>query len=321
VKEGRESLLLPMVRAGDPMSTETGSDRELARAIALQYYKMEARLEPLSQLNHAVFRLRFPDGSKILKLARGSESSSIRKELMLVGLLARHGIPVPVVEHVDEGGTLVGRPFFIMESAGDRTVADWVGRPNKLGRGLFAEMGAVLGRIHGISFPASGDIPHDGIVPRDVPAVIRRLHDLADWGASQRLLDASDVARFKSLAMPSAHGVALCHSDFHAVQCVVQDGRIVAVVDWESAWAGNPLIDFAIAHAYLEAYAPAELTDRFFAGYAALRPLPADYEQDYLPVRMAHTLGLLKVWHGQGREAGVRRAIELFRKYAKLAQG
>ena len=309
-----------MVRASELMSTEAGSDRELAWAIALQCYKMEPKLEPLSRLNHAVFRLRFPDGSKILKLAKGSESASIRKELMLIELLARHGIPVPVIEHADDGGKLVGRPFFIMASAGDRTVADWVGRPDELGRGLFAEMGAVLGRIHGITFPASGDIRHDGIVPRDVQAVIRRLHDLADWGAAQRLLDASDVARFRLLAMPPAHGVALCHSDFHAVQCVVRDGRIMAVVDWESAWAGNPLIDFAIAHAYLEAYAAPELTGRFFAGYTALGPLPADYEQVYLPVRMAHALGLLKIWHGQGRQAGVRRAIELFRQYARLVQ-
>jgi aminoglycoside phosphotransferase (APT) family kinase protein len=281
---------------------------------------MEPQLEPISRLNHAVFRLRFAEGCKILKLTKGPESASIRKELMLIGLLARHGIPVPVIEHADDGGKLVGRPFFIMESAGHRTVADWAGQPDELGRGLFAEMGSVLARIHGITFPASGDIRHDGIVPRDVQAVIRRLYDLADWGVAQRLLDASDAARFKSLAMPPAHGVALCHSDFHAVQCVVRDGRIVAVVDWESAWAGNPLIDFAIVHAYLDSYASRELIGCFFDGYAALRPLPADYERTYLPVRMAHALGLLRVWYGQGRQAGVRRAVELFRAYSRLAR-
>ncbi len=299
------------------MSMEAASDRELARVIALHCYGAAPQLEALSQLNHAVFRLRFADGCKILKLAKGPEQASVRKELMLLALLGRHGIPVPAVEHADEGATLVGRPFFIMQSAGDRTVADWVGRPDELARGLFAEMGGVLGRIHGIIFPASGDIRHDGIVARDVQAVIRRLHDLADWGEAQRLLDARDVAGFKSLAMPPAHGVSLCHSDFHAVQCIVRDGRIVAVVDWESAWAGNPLIDFAIVHAYLDYYTPPELLGCFFRGYASLRALPADYERAYLPVRMAHALALLWISHGQGHRPAAARAADLFRTYSR----
>ena len=76
------------------------------------------------------------------------------------------------------------------------------------------------------------------------------------------------------------------HGDFHAVQCVVHDGHISAVVDWESAWSGNSAIDFAVTQVYLESYCPGDLLAAFVTGYLSQRTLPAGYQRDYLPVRM-----------------------------------
>jgi Ser/Thr protein kinase RdoA (MazF antagonist) len=292
-------------------------DNSLASAIATHCYGATAQIECLSRYNNEVFRLRFSNGCKILKLAKCSQNALLRKELMLIDLLARHAVPVPVIEHEDGDARLVGRPFFTMDSAGERTVADWVGTGGDLGRRLFAEMGNVLARIHGVRFGESGEIQHDRIVPSHHEEQSQRVLGLAGWVVEQRLLGADEVAPFKSVDLPKTTGDELCHGDFHAVQCIVQRDRIAAVVDWESAWAGNSVIDLAIVHAYLDYYCPPELIACFFAGYAAIRPIPPDYDEAYRLVRMAHVLGLLKVWHSRRHRQNVKRAIDLYRAYSR----
>jgi aminoglycoside phosphotransferase (APT) family kinase protein len=255
----------------------------------------------------------------ILKMAQGGDASALRKELAIIDLLHRGGLPAPAVEFADPGGVQLGRPFILMRSAGDRTVADWANNSDAEAPTLFAEMGNVLARIHGIGFRESGEIRDDGIVPLDAAAIRATSDQAADWAAERGYIARDEAARFRGLATPPLEGPALCHRDFHGVQCVVARGRIAAVVDWESAWASSPVIDLAIAHAYLDFYCAPPLLDAFFSGYAAARPLPDRYDRDNLPIRMAHALGMMKVWHEQGLEPNLRRTIDLFRAYARAA--
>ncbi len=291
------------------MSQDAMPHDQVAGAIARRYCGAEPEIALLSELNNLVYRVRGPAIDMILKLAKGPDGGVLRKELALFDLLDRHGVPVPAVKHADPDGSLMGQPFFLMESAGERTAMDWVARPDALAGPLFTEMGSILARVHGIALPENARPP--GVSPRDPSATIGRVHAMADWAAAQGLLPADRVARFKALPVPPLGGEALCHGDFHAVQCVVRAGRISAVVDWESAWVGNPFVDVAVAHAYLEFYAPRELVQRFLDGYAATRELPLDYARTYRSVHMAHWLALLARGHGR-RAAWVKRAAMLF---------
>ncbi|HEY2155730.1 MAG TPA: phosphotransferase [Isosphaeraceae bacterium] len=297
------------------------SDVELARRIALGCFGLEPRIEPISRLNNLVFRLRYPHGAMILKMARGQDASALRKELAIVDLLGRHGLPAPAVEFADPDGAQLGRPFVVMRSAGDRTVADWAGDPGEEGRALFGAMGNVLARVHGIGFRESGEIRAEGIIRLDAAAARGEADRAADWAADRGHLGHDEAERFRALATPDLEGPALCHRDFHGVQCVVDRGRIAAVVDWESAWACNPTVDLAIAHAYLDFYCAPPLIEAFFSGYGSARPLPDRYDRDNLPIRMAHALGMMRVWYDQGLEPNLRRTIELFRTYSRAIDG
>lgn len=300
----------------------TADDLLLARQVATTYYDMPTRVERITRSNNPVFRLWLGDTCKILKIAK--EGRSVRKEITLIDLLRQHDVPVPVVEHVDSEGTLAGTPFFVMDSAGDQTVMHCL-KTDDLSRCLLTEMGVILATTHTITFPSAGDIQHDSIVPRDPHRFLCELYQAADRFVGQGLLSAAEVSLFQSLKMPSTDGFSLCHSDYHTVQCVVRNGHITAVVDWESAWSGNPLIDLAITHAYLDYYCPMELTRCFFTGYTSVRSLPEDYNLQYLPVRMAHVVGLLRAWQRQGTEAWqsaverkkVERTIALYRVYCR----
>lgn len=292
-------------------------DIALAYRIAVACCGGDAKLEALTRLNNAVFRIRFGDQSRILKLALRADASALRKESMLFQLLQRHAIPAPQVEQADVEGRLVGRPFLLMRDAGAANLAQALqaGGPELLP--LMREMGEVLARIHGLTFQKPGDILAERIEARDMPAYLRHILARADWAAQHGLISDAEATLFRALPMPSLDGVSLCHGDFHTVQCVVRDGRIAAVVDWEKAWSGNAQVDLAVTHAYLESYCPAQPLAHFFDGYLSLRPLPASYARDSLPARMAHTLGLLQVWHRQGRSTFVARGVELFRGYAR----
>ena len=293
----------------------TTNDAELAREISVSCFGRNASIEPLGGPSSAVFRLRFADGVHILKLARNTEAHPLRKEHMLLELLARYGIPVPRVEHSDLDAKTVGRPFLILANAGDLHVADYLQVHTLQSHNLCREMGELLGRIHTLVLSGSGDLQPEGYVPRDRDAYLQRLHTLADWAASQRLIEQSEAEAFRSLPMPDMSGTNLCHGDFHAVQCIVHEGRISAVVDWESAWSGNSAIDFAVTQVYLESYCPGDLLASFVTGYLSQRTLPTGYQRDYLPVRMAQALALMRVMLTRGTPEYAARAVELFRAY------
>jgi aminoglycoside phosphotransferase (APT) family kinase protein len=311
-------------------------DLERARAVVHAHYPgAEAKLEPIAGSKHALLRIALPDGARILKLAAAGGDDAIRKEHALIARLAGGAVPVPAIEHADVEGRRVGRAYLLMASAGERTVLDWAREPGPLPRLLFTEMGTVLARIHEVALPAPGDIRHDGIVPADARALLASLSDWAAWLVGQGLLGGDDAELLATLPIPATDGTALCHGDFHAVQCVVGEGRIAAVVDWEAAWSGNPWVDLAFAHAYLDFYCVSqqgnalvralELQRCFFDGYGARRPLPPDYQWEYLPVRMAHALGVLRAWHGWGPRAWqaalaqgrVAQVLALYRAYGR----
>lgn len=283
----------------------------------------DAEVVPLTRFNNPVFRVTTPDGAWVLKLAKTADGAATRKEARIVERLHVQGIPVAQLERVDEEGSVGGRPFLLMRSAGEQTVADLL-ETGDAARSLTHEMGVILATIHRL--PASGfvDLPAERILAAGIASYLESLSAVADALSAQGFLERDELARFRAARLPPAEGDSLCHSDYHAVQCVVRDERISAVVDWESAWIGNPTIDLAISHAYLDFYCPRELTRAFLDGYESIGAIPAGYGQDYLPVRMAQTLGMLRAWYTRGENAWqgaisqgkVARAVKLFRLYA-----
>lgn len=310
----------------------TTSDVELAHAIARDCYGPRVSAEPVAASNHVVLRLLLPDGERILKVAAPDAGpESIRREVGLLRFLEAAGIPVPELETESLDGGARGRPFFVTKSAGDTTVMDWANEPGQLPRHLFTEMGTLLASIHAVT-PDEEARQALGLAGSDPTDLLAEVFAFCDQLVEEGVLEEGDVALHKSLALPPIAGRALCHADFHAPQCIVNRGRIVAVVDWESAWVGNPAVDVAFTHTYLDYYCllrgengaarGMELRACFFEGYQRVGTLPADYELAYLPVRMTHLVGAMRAWHGwgaevwrQAREARIPRAAALYRAY------
>jgi len=288
----------------------------LAARIARACYGEDARVEPISEVNNHVYRLRLRGGCRVLKFAKGDDGAAIRRELTLLAALRECGLPLPHVECEDGEGALLGRPFFIMRSAGEQTVADHLGR--RTASELCTEMGRVLGRIHGVELCPSGTARMEGMAPTiDGREEVAGAYRLAEWAVSAGGLSARDMRRFAALPVPALEGQSLCHGDFHAVQCIVDGGRITAVVDWQSSRRGNPLHDLAVTHTYLDYYAAPECIRSFLDGYAEVAVVPSEYELAYRPVRVVQALALARVFQYQARQALAGRAMELARRYLR----
>lgn len=298
-----------------------------ALRLAQACYGETILLRPRLGTNHPVYEADVgPDRlPKVLKLAITPFGDSLAKELRLMRLLAERGLPVAQVDDADLDGSRWGWPALAMASAGRENLFDCIRQPGKAKYSLFRQMGQVLGQIHALTWETSGEIRATEIVPHQAEAYWSGLVAWSGELAKAGLLTVAEAGCFAALSAPEIEGRHLCHSDFHAVQCLHDGNRITAVVDWESAWAGNPLVDLAITAAYLDFYSPPALIDEFYAGYRSVQTLPPGFARDYLPVRLAQTLAVLRAWHQRGAQAWrtaidhqrVGRVLELYRRYLR----
>lgn len=185
----------------------------------------------------------FGDGEQVVvKRAPEEWHWTIDKEVFVYGLVS-HAVDVPVPEVLARpaAGTLVLAHVPGGGTAGIGTIE------------LYREIGALLARLHTIQLDAFGYIGTQGVVePHESNGAYMRhqfakkLREHAELGGDETLgarigaYVAERAQLFDGCAAPS-----LCHNDCHEGNLIARDGRIVAVVDFQNAVGGDPLLDLA----------------------------------------------------------------------------
>ncbi len=170
-------------------------------------------------------------------------------------LAAVHGrgprVPRPVVACPEP--TVFGAPFYVMERIDGVPVRGgipeaWTAVPDQQGRAL-EELVDAMAEVHAVDWRAVGldGLGHpDGFLERQVERwlaqlasyggrPLERVHRIADWLADRR---------------PPEQPPALFHGDYkldNVLYAPDAPPRLLAVVDWEMATIGDPLIDLAWA--------------------------------------------------------------------------
>jgi aminoglycoside phosphotransferase (APT) family kinase protein len=251
-----------------------------------------------------VFLIRRPGRLGFLKLADGAD---VKREVAVLALAARHGIPVPVLEAADPEGDRTGRACLLVRKA--------AGRPARDGSPQFCAAGPALRQLHEIPAPGYGSIvvAQHGLRGEDTswPDTIRRrisgLQPVADAGlVAAGLLDRAAAAvrgSVADLATPDRGGGRMLHGDFHPRHVYVQRGRVTAIIDWGDATSGDPVYDLArVLHS-------ATLAAGLPRGFAAVDELLQTYgEASWLGAGLRHRLLVYAVvfilWSMQGELAG-----------------
>ena len=181
--------------------------------------------------------------------------------------------PCPLLFCEDEG--VLGAPFYLMERRQGiilrRTPADSPLPPATVRR-LCESLVEGLARLHALDYEAAGlgDIGKPGgYVERQVTGWSRRYGD----ARTDDLPDLERAAAWLAANRPPESGSALIHNDYKFDNLVLDPhdpARIVAVLDWEMATIGDPLMDLGTTLGYWIQADDPEPIRRFLAGPTAL---------------------------------------------------
>jgi aminoglycoside phosphotransferase (APT) family kinase protein len=177
-------------------------------------------------------------------------SNDVLREARIIGALNGTGFPVPQLIATGQKGVLFDVPFYVMSLVEGEVITvnrphrfDLPGKMTEIGRELIAVQ-AALHRVdwRGIGLGSLGK--PDGFNARHVQRMAGLLTD--EQSAAHPAL--STLQRWLEDNCPVESGAALIHNDCRIgnVMWARDDTpRIAAVLDWELATIGDPLLDLA----------------------------------------------------------------------------
>jgi aminoglycoside phosphotransferase (APT) family kinase protein len=213
------------------------------------------------------------------------------REHDLLAALHPLGVPVPAPVARCDDAAVLGAPFYLMahvEGAIVRRPDDVpgpeAGRPAVLAAmaGAFVRTLAQLHAVDAGAPPLAALGRPQGYVQRQVAGWTRR------WQASRTddVIAIDRVAAWLEAHRPPERGAGLVHNDFKYDNLVVDPGdpaRVRAILDWEMATVGDPLMDLGTALAYWVEADDAPVFRMLGLGVTALpgSPTRADVVQGY----------------------------------------
>ena len=227
------------------------SDRDLAGTPDVRQFPGGA--------SNLTYLLSWPDGPDLILRrppagVKAASAHDMGREYRIQSALAPVFPLVPEMVAHCEDESVIGSPFYVM------TRAEGVIPRRELGLDLTPEQTSalcgnvwdVLVDLHSVDLDAAGlrDLGKgEGYVARQVAGWTKRLEaartdDLGDW---------SDITGWLDAEQPADVGTVLIHNDFRLDNVVLTEGgapRVTAVLDWEMATLGDPLMDLGGSMAY-----------------------------------------------------------------------
>lgn len=221
---------------------------------------------------HAL-EIALPGGGRVRRVLRRHGAADLAvnpdvaaDEARLLELMAEDGLAVPRVHYLDVSCDLLPTPYLVI----DFVAGDWLAPPADPDERT-RPAAAALARIH--RWPA--DDPRLAFLARRDPlsgAELTRERAAPEDAAREASLRAALAAHGP---LPASGSPVLLHGDFWPGNLLWHDGRLAAVLDWEDAGLGDPLVDLAQARLEMLWAWGAAAAARFTRHYAALRPFDA----------------------------------------------
>jgi aminoglycoside phosphotransferase (APT) family kinase protein len=171
--------------------------------------------------------------------ARIAGPADIPRQARIMAALHAQGLPVPAIVATSQEPVVDGRPFVLMEAiAGDRVEQAIDAGSNPLQ--LASSAVDVLRRFQAVPLQNTGIGGED---PMPLEGEVSRWTWLMDRAPSELTGQAPRLAQLLVDRQPRPKPPVLVHGDYHFGNMLFDRGRVAAVVDWEIAQLGQPLID------------------------------------------------------------------------------
>ena len=170
--------------------------------------------------------------------ARIAGPADVVRQGRIMAALHAAGLPVPAIPVLTSDAVVDGRPFVLMEAvAGERIEKAGVEhQPLDIARSAVD----VLKRIHALPLDQTGIRDE---APVGLNAEMLRWLWLMDRAPEELTLRAGELGGLLSARVPEERPPTLVHGDFHYGNMLFRGHEVVAVLDWEIAQVGQPLLD------------------------------------------------------------------------------
>ena len=207
--------------------------------------------------SNPTFHLRTGAGDYVLRKKPPGKllppAHEVEREYRVLRALAGSGVPVPPVRLLCEDASVVGTAFFVMDHVPGRVFPDRVmtaGAPAERAA-VYEDMARVLAALHRVDWRAAGlegfGKP-EGYMARQVALWTRQ------WEAArvEEMPEMDRLAAWLPGHLPADEEATVAHGDFRLGNLIVHptEPRIAAVLDWELATLGDPLMDLGNTLAY-----------------------------------------------------------------------
>lgn len=188
--------------------------------------------------------------------AKAEIHATFRREARLLGALAATGVSHPRLVAACEDATVLGAPFYLMApvdgfTATPKPLPDPYANNPAWRHAMGLSMVDALLRLGDVVPEAVGLVDFgrpQGFLERQVPRWLGHLERCADqrgWPGSAALPGVRPVANWLEAHRPASYIPGLIHGDYHFGNVMFHHDRpaLAAIIDWELATLGDPLLD------------------------------------------------------------------------------
>jgi aminoglycoside phosphotransferase (APT) family kinase protein len=173
---------------------------------------------------------------------------AIDREYRVLSALAEAKFPVPQPRLYCDDASVIGSAFYIVDFHDGRVFwnAEMPGTDPSFRTAVYEQMNVLLARLHALDYRALGL----GDFGKTGGYAARNLARWAKQYVQSKLIDIPDMDWLMEALpkrLPQREDTALLHGDFGLYNIIVHPTQptILAVLDWEMATLGDPLIDLA----------------------------------------------------------------------------
>ena len=170
--------------------------------------------------------------------ARPAGPADVARQGRIMAALNACGLPVPAIPAVSDQPVIDGRPFVLMEAIdGDRIELI---APREKPLEVAASAIEVLHRLHALPVASTGIGEEQ---PMALVGEMKRWAWLMERSAQDLTGRAEELGLLLAENLPSERLPTLVHGDYHMGNLLFHGPEVAAVLDWEIAQIGQPLLD------------------------------------------------------------------------------
>ena len=170
--------------------------------------------------------------------ARIAGPADVFRQGKIMSALHQAGLPVPAIRVSSSDPAIDGRPFILMEAV-DGTRIETAGLENKA-IDIATSAVDVLKRLHALPLAKTGIGDEESV---GLQSEMMRWAMLMQRAPEELTVRAGELGGLLAVQLPVERAPTLVHGDYHYGNMLFRGPEVVAVLDWEIAQLGQPLLD------------------------------------------------------------------------------